>query len=279
VGADISGRWISEAIELLDDLRQTQAAALDEAVALCADAIGDDGLVHLFGTGHSRIPVEEMFPRYGSYPGFHPIVELSSTFHTQVVGANGQRQAMFIERVEGLAEVILSNFDLRSPDVMMVFSAGGLGANAIEMAIGARRRGLPVIAVTSLAQSNATAPLHSSGTRLYDHADVVIDLCTPPGDALVDVDGLESPVGPGSTIAAIAIVNEVKVRTAQRLVERGSMPPVLTSPSVIGAERSAELFDAAYREHARRAAAVLAGAGLSDGPRPDRKTQREGRKT
>lgn len=147
------------------------------------------------------------------------------------------------------------------------------------MAIGARRRGLPVIAVTSLAQSNAAPPLHSSGTRLYDHADVVIDLCTPPGDALVVVEGLESSVGPGSSIAAIAVVNETKVRTAQRLVERGAMPPVLTSPSVIGAQRSAELFDAANREHARRAAAVLAGADLIDGPRPDWKTQREGRQT
>jgi uncharacterized phosphosugar-binding protein len=257
--ADVGGRWIAAAVELLDRLWATQAPAVDKAVALCADAIGSGGLVHLFGTGHSRIPVEEMFPRYGSYPGFHPIVELSTTFHTQVVGANGQRQAMFIERVEGLAEVILSNFRLAPPDVMMVFSAGGLGANAIEMAIGARRRGLPVIAVTSLAQSDAVAPSHSSGTRLHDHADVVIDLCTPAADALVTIDGLESPVGPGSSIAAIAVVNEIKVQTAQLLVERGVMPPVLTSASVVGADRSAQLFDAAYREHARRAAAVLAG--------------------
>jgi uncharacterized phosphosugar-binding protein len=239
-------------------LWSTQSAAIDEAVALCADAIGGGGLVHLFGTGHSRIPVEEMFPRYGSYPGFHPIVELSTTFHTQVVGANGQRQAMFIERVEGLAEVILSNFRLAPPDVMMVFSAGGLGANGIEMAIGARRRGLPVIAVTSLAQSNAAVPTHSSGTRLHEHADVVIDLCTPAADALVAIDGLDSPVGPGSSVAAVAVVNEIKVQTAERLVERGQMPPVLTSASVVGRERSAQLFDAAYAEHARRAAAALA---------------------
>ena len=81
--------------------------------------------MHTFGTGHSRIAVEEMFPRYGSYPGFNPIVELSMTFHTQVVGANGQRQAMFIERMEGLAETILGNFDLHPPDAMMVFSASG----------------------------------------------------------------------------------------------------------------------------------------------------------
>jgi uncharacterized phosphosugar-binding protein len=254
-----SGRWVAAALELLDRLWRTQAEAIGDAVTLCAEAIGSGGLVHLFGTGHSRIPVEEMFPRYGSYPGFHPIVELSTTFHTQVVGANGQRQAMFIERVEGLAEVILSNFRLQAPDAMIVFSAGGLGANAIEMAIGAKRRGLPVIAVTSLAQSNAAPPSHSSGTRLYDHADVVIDLCTPPGDALVDIDGLESPVGPGSSVAAIAVANEIKVQTAQLLVERGAMPPVLTSAAVVGVERSAQLFEAAYREHARRAAAVLAG--------------------
>jgi uncharacterized phosphosugar-binding protein len=254
----IRGGWISAASELLARLWSTQAAAIDEAVVLCADAIGSGGLVHLFGTGHSRIPVEEMFPRYGSYPGFHPIVELSTTFHTQVVGANGQRQAMFIERVEGLAEVILSNFELAPPDAMIVFSAGGLGANAIEMAMGARRRGLPVIAVTSLAQSDAAVPTHSSGTRLYDHADVVIDLCTPAADALVEIVGLDSPVGPGSSIAAIAVVNEIKVQTAERLVERGVMPPVLTSAAVVGRERSAELFDAAYAEHARRAAAALA---------------------
>jgi uncharacterized phosphosugar-binding protein len=254
----VSGRWIKAAIELLDRLWSTQEAAIGEAVDLCAEAIGTGGLVHLFGTGHSRIPVEEMFPRYGSYPGFHPIVELSTTFHTQVVGANGQRQAMFIERVEGLAEVILSNFKLAPPDAMIVFSAGGHGANGIEMAAGARKRGLPVIAVTSRAQSDAVAPSHSSGTRLYDHADVVIDLCTPTADALVTIDGLDSPVGPGSTIAAIAVVNEIKVQTAALLVERGVMPPVLTSASVVGTERSAELFDAAYREHARRAASVLA---------------------
>ena len=97
--------------------------------------------MHAFGTGHSRIAVEELFPRYGSYPGFHPMVELSMTFHTQVVGANGQRQAMFIERVEGLAEQILENFELTPPDAMLVFSAGGSTAVPIEMAAGARRRG------------------------------------------------------------------------------------------------------------------------------------------
>src|SRR5205807_8139569 len=132
--------------------------ALAEASRLCADVIGGGGLVHVFGTGHSRIPVEELFPRYGSYPGFNPIVELSMTFHTQVVGTNGQRQAMFIERVEGLAEAILANFDLRPTDAMMIFSASGLTAVSIEMAVGAHARGLKVVAVTSLAHTQVGEP-------------------------------------------------------------------------------------------------------------------------
>ena len=251
--------WLTAAEDVLRRLAGTQVEAMETASEWCADAIAADGLVHLFGTGHSRIPVEEMFPRYGSYPGFNPIVELSMTFHTQVVGANGQRQAMFIERMPGLAEVILDNFGFGPHDVMIVFSAGGTTAVPVEIARGARARGLRVIAVTSVEQSMQSAPEPTSGKRLLDEADLVIDLCTPHADALVDV-GLESPIGPGSTMAAVAIVNCIKVRTAQALAARGAMPPAITRASVVGAERSRDLFDAAYREHARRIARAIAGA-------------------
>jgi uncharacterized phosphosugar-binding protein len=249
--------------ELLGRIESTQAEGIERASELCAEAIGAGGLVHLFGSGHSRIPVEEMFPRYGSFPGFHPIAELSMTFHTQVVGSNGQRQAMFIERVEGLAETILANFDLGPPDVMMVFSASGVSAAPIEMALGARRRGLAVVAVTSVAQSRAAPPLHSSGSRLLDHADVVLDLCTPPGDAMTDIEGLETPVGPGSTIAAVALANQLKARTAELLVGRGEMLPVLTSAAIVGEEASSALFEAAYGEYAARVSRILRRNGAS----------------
>jgi uncharacterized phosphosugar-binding protein len=255
-----STSFLAEAGDLIDRLEVTQDAVLDEAAALCAAAIGAGGLVHAFGTGHSRIAVEELFPRYGSFPGFHPLAELSMTFHTQVVGANGQRQAMFIERVEGLADAILANFDLRPPDVLLVFSAGGTTAVPIEMAMGARARGLPVVAVTAVEASRASRSGHSSGTRLLDHADVVLDLCTPPGDALVALEGVDTPVGPGSTVAAVALANELKLRTAVALQARGALPPVITSPALVGEGRSAELFDGAYAEHARRLARVLRGA-------------------
>jgi uncharacterized phosphosugar-binding protein len=252
---------MSEAMALLDRVATTQAGAIETASQWAAEAIAADGLVHLFGTGHSRIPVEEMFPRYGSYPGFNPIVELSMTFHTQVVGANGQRQAMFIERMPGLAEVILSNFTFGPKDVMVVFSAGGTTAVPVEMARASRRRGLRVIAVTSVEQSMASDVDPAAGSRLLDEADLVIDLCTPHADAMVALPGLDTPVGPGSTISAVAIANSIKVRTAQLLNERGALPPVLSRVSVVGAERSRKLFDDAYREHAWRVARAIGQRG------------------
>lgn len=249
--------WISEARAVLDRIEATQTAALEVASAIAADAIGGGGVVHTFGTGHSRMPVEEMFPRYGSYPGWHPLVELSMTFHTEIAGSNGQRQAMFIERVPGFAEAVMANFELRPTDAILMFSATGRNAVPVETAMIAKAAGLQVIAVTSISEARSVAPTHASGTILADHADVVIDICTPLGDAAVDIDGWDHKVGPVSSIANIAIVNMLKVLTAQRLADRGIELPVLTGGQVVGAARSQELFESAYLEHARRKAAVL----------------------
>src|SRR5262249_47984071 len=164
---------------------------------ICADSIAGGGLVHLFGTGHSRIPVEEIFPRHGSFPGFHPIVELSLTHHTQVVGANGQRQAMYIEKLEGFGEGILRNFVFGPRDSFMFFSTGGVNGVVIDVALGAKARGMPVIAVISAAHCRASSARHSSGQRLIDIADVTIDNCSPAGDALVRVPRLAYSGGAG----------------------------------------------------------------------------------
>ncbi len=264
-GGSAAATWLREAVALLGRLGETQAEAIETASQWCAEAIANDGLVHLFGAGHSRIGVEEMFPRYGSYPGFNPMVELSVTYHTQVVGSNGQRQAMFIERMPGLAEVILSNFRFGAHDAMIVFSASGLTALPVEMARGAQARGLRVIAVTSVAQSLSGQPEPGAGARLLEVADLVIDICTPPADAMVTIGSLDTPIGPGSTIGAVAIVNSIKVRTAELLVELGAMTPVMTRASVVGTARSKALFESAYQEHARRLARAI---DLQGGGRP-----------
>lgn len=239
---------------IVERIRATQMDAMLQAAEQCARTIGNDGLVHLFGTGHSRIPVEEMFPRHGSFPGFHPIVELSLTHHTQVVGANGQRQAMFIERMEGLGQMILRNFVFHAHDCMMVFSVSGVNATVIDVALGAKERKLPLIALVSMDHSLASTPKHSCGKRLSDIADITIDLCVPKGDALVEIDGLETPVGPGSTIAYGYIINAMKSMIAAQLTNMGKPPLVLTSSVLIGSEKSAELFDKTYDDYRRRIA-------------------------
>jgi len=245
--------------DIFNRIRTTQMEAMIRAAEICAESIANRGLVHLFGTGHSRIAVEEIFPRHGSFPGFHPIVELSLTFHNQVVGANGQRQAMFLEKVEGFGEVILRNFIFDTRDSFMIFSNSGVNSVVIDVALGARARGLPVIAVVSVAHSNASEASHRSGKRLIDLADVVIDNCTPVGDALVKVAGLDYPVAPGSTFAYALIVNAIKALVAAELTRRGQPPLVLTSSALIGSEASAQLFDLTYDDYRARIARLYGG--------------------
>ena len=244
--------YISQAKAILERIEATQMPAIENAAEICAQAIAGEGLVHLFGTGHSRIFIEEMFPRHGSFPGFHPIVELSLTFHNLVVGSNGQRQAMFLEHVEGFGQVILRNFVFSKPDCFLLFSNSGINEVVVDVALEAKRQNLPVIAVVSVEHCNASAALHSSGKKLTDLADVVIDNCTPAGDALVRVKNLEDPVGPGSTIGAAAVTNALKCRIAEKLTALGKPPLVLTSSYFIGSEASKKRFDDCYDDYRDR---------------------------
>lgn len=245
--------YVAAVRQMLDRIAGTQCGAIERVARRCGEAIAAGGLVHLFGSGHSRMAVEEMYPRYGSFPGFHPMVELSLSNHHQVVGSNGQRQAMFIENAEGLGAAILSNFEFDAErDVMIVISAGGTNAVPVEVAIGAKALGLPVIAITSIEASRQSKGKHSSGKRLFEVADEIIDLCTPPGDAAVWISGLEAPVGPLSSVAGITVINMIKVSVADFLTRSGQPPPVITSSLVVGEERSKELFESSYREYRER---------------------------
>ena len=142
-------------------------ASQQEAIARTADlfskTIIGGKLVHLFGSGHSRIPAEEMWPRYGSFPGFHPIVELSLTYHNQVVGANGQRQAMYLENVTGLAEKILRNFDISDQDSALVISSSGCNVVPVEMAQCFQEKGLKVVAILGRQHMDACESRHPEG--------------------------------------------------------------------------------------------------------------------
>src|SRR5262250_722544 len=150
----------------LVDVVVEQRAKIRKAADLFAKTILAGRMVHVFGSGHSRILVEEMWPRYGSFPGFNPIVELSLTFHNLVVGANGQRQAMFLENVSGLAERILRNFALSKLDSALVISSSGCNLVPIEVADQFKSRGVRVVSIVSLKHSQQTPSNHPSGKKL-----------------------------------------------------------------------------------------------------------------
>ncbi len=239
-----------------------QSAAILRAAGMFAASILAGRMVHVFGSGHSRIMVEEMWPRYGSFPGFNPIVELSLSFHNLVVGANGQRQAMFLENVSGLAPRILRNFQLSTQDTALIISSSGCNVVPVEMAEEFQRQGVPVVAIISQVHSEASTARHREGKKLQDFADIVLDTGAPIGDAMVRLEGLETPVAPGSTIGGCVLVNLLKAETAALLIAAGQPPKVLTAANVIGSERAGEIFEAAYDEHARRLAKLYESAGL-----------------
>ncbi len=218
-------------------------------------------MVHLFGSGHSRIMVEEMWPRYGSFPGFNPIVELSLTFHNSVVGANGQRQAMFLENTPGLAKRILRNYDLSPIDSALVASSSGCNVVPIEIAQEFQQRGVKVVALISRQHSEASDSRHESGKKLHHFADLVLDTGAPVGDAMTAIDGMDTPVSPGSTVGGCMLVNALKAEIAAQLVKAGQPPKVLTAAAIVGDERATELFEAAYDEHARRLAKLYENLG------------------
>lgn len=238
-----------------------QENEIDKAAQWFADSILSGRMVHVFGSGHSRIMVEEMWPRYGSFPGFNPIVELSLTYHNNVVGANGQRQAMYLENVPGFAERILRNFGLDKKDTALIVSSSGSNIVPIEMAELFQQKGIKVVAIVTKKHSEASKSKREDGKKLSDFADLVLDTGAPAGDSMITIDGLETPVSPGSSVGGIIIINSIKAEVAKRLTEAGKPPKVLTAACVIGAQKAGSLFEAAYDEHAHRMAELYKNAG------------------
>ena len=258
--SSVGKQYLDRCRELLAVV-EGQLPLVQQAADAFAKTILAGRMVHVFGSGHSRILVEEMWPRYGSFPGFNPIVELSLTFHNPVVGANGQRQAMFLENVSGLAGRILRNFDLSAEDSALVVSSSGCNVVSIEMAEGFRSRGMKVVAIISQKHSEASKSNDPRGVKLQDFADVTLDTGAPVGDAMVRVEGLDTPVSPGSTVGGCLLVNAIKAEVAERLTKAGKAPKVLTAGAVVGATRAVELFEGAYDEHAHRLAELYKNVG------------------
>lgn len=258
---NLTESYLQKCAEIIDKIK-AQQAKIQQAAQWFSSSILAGRVVHAFGTGHSRIMVEELWPRYGSFPGFNPIVELSLTYHNNVTGANGQRQAMFLENVPGFADRILRNFGLDEKDTAFIVSSSGCNIVPIEMAELFQKKKIKVVALVTTDHLKASTSNRKDGKKLIDFADLVLDTGAPVGDSMMYIDGLETPVSPGSTAGGIMIVNCIKAELAKILTDAGQPPKVLTATAITGTEKSKALFESAYDEHSYRMAKVFQGAGI-----------------
>lgn len=256
----LTAQYLEKGREIISVVEKQETTIL-EVAQLFAQSILKGRMVHLFGSGHSRMMVEEMWPRYGSFPGFNPIVELSLSFHNLVVGANGQRQAMFLENVSGLAKRILRNFDTSPQDAALIISSSGCNVVPIEMAEEFQKRKVKVVALVSRLHLEGSTSKKADGKKLTDFADYVLDTGAPLGDAMLFIDGLDTPVAPGSTLGGVLLINCLKAEIAKMLHQNGKSPKVLSSGKIVGERRAEELFESAYDEHAHLLAKLYQKVG------------------
>jgi uncharacterized phosphosugar-binding protein len=243
---EIERTYTARLIALLENLAKTQDEVLDRVARRCAATVEQRGLIHLFGSGHSVIPVLDAFPRYGSFVGLHPLTDPRLMWHN-VLAPGGVGELLWLEREEGYIEHFLSHEPINAGDVLVVYSHSGRNAAGIEAAMYGAKRSVFTVAVTSMA-NKARTPAHSSGNHLSDVCDEVIDTGVPVEDAVVTLDGGERPFGGASTVVAAVVSHELITRTAAIVVGHGGSLPTFVSPTVPGASVSSndEVF-AAHR--------------------------------
>jgi uncharacterized phosphosugar-binding protein len=232
---------------LIEEAGRTNDKTLDLVAGKFAESLVRGGLIHLFGSGHSVLPCQEAFPRYGSFVGFNPLTDPRLMWHN-VLGPGGVRELLWLERTENYISKFLDHQPLNAGDSMLVYSHSGRNAAGIETALYAKKRGLFVVAVTSAKMLDNPAT-HSSGKRLADAADNVIDTCAPAEDAIVKVDGWSRPVAGSSTVMAMVLTHELIARTAASLAARGIELPTFASPTVPGVTlHDTDIVYGVYRE-------------------------------
>jgi uncharacterized phosphosugar-binding protein len=240
-----SEQYLQSCRDALESISHTQSEAIRQAADLIAGRVASGGIVFSFGTGHSHELAEEIAYRAGGVVPVNPILEPSLTGSTEV------SKSEFLERLEGFAPHILDYHRVGKGDVLIIISNSGRNAAPVEMAIEARSREIPVVAVTSLGYSQEVSSRHSSGKKLYQVADIVLDNCTPFGDAVVNLPDVPQPVGPLSTVAGAALLHALMVSVAERLAQKMSPVPVFWSGNLDGVtEKNWQMMDP-YRARVR----------------------------
>jgi uncharacterized phosphosugar-binding protein len=229
VAEDVAWRYFDAAVGLLHRARDEEAESVRRAGGLIADTVTAGGQIFSFGAGHSSLPAQDVVYRAGGLALMNLLTVPGAAVDVipAVLGSA-------LERVNGLADVVLESSPAGEGDVLIIISLSGRNALPVEMAMGARERGLKVIGLTSAAYPRETSSRHSSGTFLKDHCDVVIDNKIAVGDAELTLDGVPAPFGPASTVVTCALMQAVVATAVATLAERGQTPPMLRSGNVDG---------------------------------------------
>ncbi len=235
--------YVKTVAAALDRLIESQRDAIGRAADMMTDAVQAGRSLFAFGASHSFIVAEELVYRTGGLMLINPIYP-----HGMNLSVRPMTMTSKLERVEGLGRELLLGSPAREGDVLIIASTSGRNAVAIDMALGARERGIGVIGVTSLAYSSAVTSRHSSGKKLLDLCDVVLDNGAPHGDAAVRVGGFRQPVGPLSTVLGCALVNALVVEVAAKMLERGLEPPIYMSANLDGGDDYNDRLLALYRD-------------------------------
>lgn len=244
-------QYLDRVQELVKTIESSQEKNLDATGELFANCIANGGRVYLFGSGHSVIPVMDVFPRYGSFVGFYPIYDPRLMWHN-IIGPGGARELLWLEQQEGYAKIILKSYPVDSRDCFLIFSHGGLNAAGIEMAMAAREKGAKVVSVSSHQNYRKAKSRHSSGNKLVDVSDIAIDNCVPEEDALVAADGVPQKFAAGSTVAIVSIAMALVADVGTRLVKKGIKPHTFVSPNVgLSPDHNERVFEEYTRTLAR----------------------------
>ena len=205
---------------VVENVVNTQEENMAKAANILANTTKNEGIIHLFGSGHSSLIAEDVFWRAATLANVHAI------FESAVAGINEVTKTSKIEKLEGIGQVIVDYNRIMPPDAIICISNSGNNAATVDVALAAKERGVPVIAITNVTYADQLTTHHSSGKKLKDVADVVIDNCSLYGDAAVELDGFPQKVGATSTIPAAFIVPALLVQTCENLLEDGVQPDV-----------------------------------------------------
>ena len=224
--------YIDKMQEMITELNRDGMESIKKAARAMADTVKAGRAIYYYGSGHSALPVLDVFPRYGTFIGYQPIHDPRLTW-TNVLGPGGTPELLWLERQEGYVKNVLRSYDITAQDTVVIFSHGGLNAAGIEMGLIAKEKGATVIVVTSMQNYNKNVAKHSSGKKLGDVGDIVIDNCAPPEDAIVKLEGWEEPVAASATVMSVMISMSMLAETGKILAEEGCYSPTFASPNVV----------------------------------------------